>query len=224
MLHYEDLLSLFVHLNIMASLSDTGEQYFMPALLNPAPIDISLDEEFGIKIFSTLLIKFRDGFFPRGAFCCLIALSMQKNKTWKLQTNAAYKDMVAFQIENNGEYLIIFDKINYIMVEIHHKEDLLANNHQMLFNKLYENLIEVCSKIHLNGDFKFGFLCENCESGERFASVQVQHPCCPENLLCGVCQHSPKMTCDQLIWFISPNLMDTLNTKVGTYVHTCIRT
>ena len=214
-LHYEDLLSLFIHLNIMAGLSDTEEQYFMPALLNPASIHISLDEEFGNKVFSTLYIRYKDGLFPRGVFCCLIALSIQKNKTWKLQTNAAYKDVIVFQIESNREYLILFDKVNYILVEVHHKNNLLPNSHQVLCSKLHENLIEVCSKIHLNGDFNFGFLCENCESSESFASVQVQHPCCPENLLCAVCQHNLKVTYDQLIWFIPPNVLDTLNTKVS---------
>ena len=214
-LHYEDLLNLFIHLNIMAGLSDTEEQYFMPALLNPAPIPISLDEEFGNKVFSTLYIRYKDRLFPRGVFCCLIALSIQKNKTWKLQTNAAYKDVVVFQIENNREYLILFDKVNYILVEIHRKDNCLPNGHQVLCYKLHENLIEVCSKIHLKGDFNFGFLCENCESSESFASVQEQYPCYPENLLCAACQHNPKMTYDQLIWFIPLNVMDILNIKVS---------
>ena len=218
MLHYEDLLGLYVHLNIMASLSETEEQYFVPALLNPAPIDIPLDKEFGSKISSTLYIRFQDRFFPRGVFCCLVALSVQKNKTWKLQTTTAYKDVVVFQIENNREYLILFDKINYILVEIHHKEDLLPSNHQVLCYKLHENLIEVCSKIHLNGDFNFGFLCEKCESGESFSSVQEQHPYYPETLLCALCQHNPKMTYDQLIWFIPPTVMDILNTKVRIFI------
>ena len=219
MLHYEDLLGLYVHLNIMASLSDTEEQYFVPALLNPAPSNISLDEEFGTKISSTLYIRFQDGFFPRSVFCCLIALSVRKNKTWKLQTTTAYKNVVVFQIESNREYLILLDKINYILVEIHCKEDLLPINHQVLCYKLHENLIEVCSKIHLLRSFNFGFLCEKCESGESFSSVQEQYPCYPETLLCTVCQHNPKMTYDQLMWFIPPTVMDILNTKVRIFMY-----
>ena len=219
-LRYEDLLGLYIHLNIMAGLSDKEEQYFMPALLNPAPIGIQLDEEFGKKVLSTLFIKFQDGFFPRSVFCCLIALSMQKNETWKLQTTTAYKDVVVFQIENNREYLILFDKLNHISVEIHHKEDLPPSNHQVLCYKLHENLIEVCNKIYIYGDFKFGFLCEKCESGESFASVQVQYPYMyyPETLLCAVCDHNPKMNYDQLMWFIPPNVVDILNTKVRIFI------
>ena len=159
-LHYEDIINLFVHLNIMARLSNATEQYFMPALLNPVPNDFSINATFGNKVFSTLYIKFKDGFFPRGIFCCLIALCVKRNKSWKLQSNAAYKDLVAFQIENNDEFLVLSDKIHYISLEIHSKEEVQQNKHQVLSCVLYENLKEVCITVHLDGDFKFGFLCK----------------------------------------------------------------
>ena len=214
---YEDFITLFVHLNIMAKLSDTPEQYFMPALLDPAPTGTSesVDKAYGSKVFSTLIIRFKDGLIPRGAFCCLITLSVQNNKTWKLQNNVTYKNLVVFQIESNKEYLICFDKINCIAIEIHQKE-LLPNNHQVICCTLYESLKEVGNKIHLNGKFEFGFLCENCQAGENFAGVQVQQPCFPENLLCDVCQHNPRMTYDQLVWFIPSKITDILNAKVST--------
>ena len=215
-LKYEDFLSLFVHLNVMARLSDVPEQYFMPALLDPAPTDMSVDETFGTKVFSTLYIRFKGGFIPRGAFCCLVTLSIQNNGTWTLQNNMAYKNLVVFQIQSNKEYLILFDKINFIVVEIYHNEDHLINNHQVLCCTLYESLKKVCSKIHLNGEFEFGFLCEICQSSENFAGVQVQQPCFPESLLCD-CGHNPKMTYDQLVWFIPTKITDILNTKVHVY-------
>ena len=68
----------------MASLSDVTEKYFMPALLNPVPNNISIDAMFGNEVCSTLYIKFKDGFFPRGMFCCLIALCVKRNINWKL--------------------------------------------------------------------------------------------------------------------------------------------
>ena len=206
-LRCEDIFILFVHLNIMARLSDATEQYFMPALLDPAPDNILIDATFGKQAFSTLLIKFKDGFFPRGVFCCLIALCINKNRNWKLQYNETYKDLVVFQIDNNDEYLILSDKINYISLQIYCKEDLAQNKHQVICCALCENLKEVCDRIHLNGEFKFGFLCEKHDS-EKFASIQDQHPCYPENLLCSDCHHNPRMTYDQLVWFISPKLMD----------------
>ena len=204
-LQCEDMLNLFVHLNIMARLSDVTEQYFMPALLDPAPDNILIDARFGKQAFSTLLIKFKDGFFPRGVFCCLIALCINKIRSWKLQYNETYKDLIVFQIENNDEYLILSDKINYISLQIYCKEDLAQNKHQLICCTLYENLKILCDRIHLSGEFKFGFL---CEKDKKFANIQEQHPCYPENLLCSDCQHSPRMTYDQLVWFISPKLMD----------------
>ena len=213
LLHYEDIINLFVHLNIMARLSDATEQYFMPALLNPFSNDISINATFGNKVLSTLYVKFKDGFFPRGVFCCLIALCVKKNKSWKLQSNAAYKDLVVFQIENNEEFLILSDNIHYISLEIHCKEELQQNRHQVLSCVLYENLKEVCNTIHLDGEFKFGFRCKG-KRCEKFAHVQVQYPYYPENLLCSVCEYNPRMTYDQLIWFIPPKVLDVL-TKVS---------
>ena len=204
-LQYEDIFNIFVHLNIMARLSDATEEYFMPALLDPNP-NISMKEAFGDEICSTLYIKFKDGFFPRGVFCCLIALSIQKIKNWKLQLNATYKDLVVFQIEKNKEYLVLSDKIHFISAKIHHKEKLPQNQYHVICHTLYKNLKEVCDAIHLDGDFKFGFLCEN--SKEHFASVEMQYPCCPETLSCSDCQHTMIMTYDQLVWFVPPKVLD----------------
>lgn len=200
----------------MASLSDIAKQFFMPALLNPVPNDISVDTEFGNKVCSSLYVKFKDGFFPRGMFCCLIALCVKKNVTWKLQPDSAYKDLVVFQIDNDEEYLILSDKIHYISLEIHRKVKIQQNKHQVLSCMLYENLKEVCSTVHLNGEFTFGFLCkkENCN---KFASVQYQYPYSPDNLLCSVCEYNPRMTYDQLVWFISPKVVDIFR-EVSIYM------
>ena len=219
-LHYESIINIFVHLNIMARLSDATEQYFMPALLNPFPNDISIDATFGTKVLTTLYVKFNNGYFPRGVFCCLIALSIKQCKHWSLQPNAAYKDLIVFQIDNKEEYLILFDKIHYVSVEIHCKEELLQNNHHVLCHTLYNNLKEVCNTIHLKGEFKFGFLCEepNCE---KIAYIQMQYPCPPKTLLCSACEHKSTMTYDQLVWFVPPEVIDIFN-KVSSYI--CVKT
>ena len=216
-LQYEDIFNLFVHLNVMARLSDITEEYFMPALLDPIPNDISMnalfDDEvalFDDEVRSTLYIKFKDGFFPRGVFCCLIASSIQKNKSWKLQLNAAYKDLVVFQIAMNEEYLVLSDKIHFISAEIYHKEKLPQNKHHVICHTLYKNLKEICRAIHLDGDFKFGFLCEKHKS---FASVEIQYPCCPESIFCDHSQHTSVMTDKQLVWFVPPKFLD-INCKV----------
>ena len=219
-LHYENIINLFVHLNIMGRLSDATEQYFMPALLNPFPNDISIDATFGTQILTTLYVRFSNGYFPRGLFCCLIALSIKQCKNWNLRPNTAYKDLVIFQIDSKEEYLILFDKIHYISVEIHRKEKLLQNNHQVICHTLYKNLKEVCNTINLNGDFMFGFLCKepNCE---KIAYIQMQYPCCPKTLLCSACEHKSTMTDDQLVWFVPPEVMDIIY-KVSSYIYICV--
>ena len=222
LLHYENIINVFVHLNIMARLPDTTEQYFMPALLNPFSNDISIDAAFGTQVLTTLYVKFRNGYFPRGIFCCLIALFIKKYENWKLRPNAAYKDLIVFQIDSKKEYVILFDKIHYISVEIHHKEKLLQNNHQVICHTLYKNLKEVCNTINLNGDFMFGFLCKepNCE---KIAYIQMQYPCCPKTLLCSACEHKSTMTDDQLEWFVPPEVMDIIY-KVSSYIYMCVYT
>ena len=213
---YEDIINLFSHLNILARLPDVTEQYFMPALLNPFSNDISIDATFGTEVSTTLYMKFKDCYFPRGVFCCLIAISIKTCKDWRLQPNAAYKDLVVFQIDRKKEYLILSDKIHYISVEIRHKEGLSQNNHQTLCHTLYNNLKEVCHTIHLDGEFMFGFLCKetNCK---KMAYVQMQYPYCPKTLLCSGCEDESVMTYDQLVWFIPPEVMEIFN-KVSSHV------
>ena len=65
---------------------------------------------FGTEVSTTLCMKFKDRYFPRGVFCCLIAISIKTCKDWRLQPNAAYKDLVVFQIDRKKEYLILSDK------------------------------------------------------------------------------------------------------------------
>ena len=100
----------------------------------------------------------------------MVALSVKKCENWKLQTTAVYKDFVVFQIDSEEEYLVLSDKIRYISVKIHHKEELPQSKHQVLCHKLYENLKEIHNTIHLDGEFMFGFMCkeQNCKNIAMF--------------------------------------------------------
>ena len=62
-LKFENLLELFTHLKIMAALPNEPDQYFMPALLNPAPIDIPLQEEYGVQVHDAMLMKIQRQLF-----------------------------------------------------------------------------------------------------------------------------------------------------------------
>ena len=94
-------------------------------------------------------------------------------------------------------------------MEIHHKEELPQSKHQVLCHKLNENLKEVCNTIHLDGEVMFGFMCKE-KSCKNIAYVQMKYPCCPETLLC-INKHNPRMTYDQLVWFIPSKVMNIVN-------------
>ena len=94
-LKFENLLELFVHLKIMSKLPNEVNQYFMPALLNPAPINVSLQEEVGKKVHDTVMVKFKDRYFPRGMFCCLVTRLAQSS--WEIQFTYAFKNLIVFQ-------------------------------------------------------------------------------------------------------------------------------
>ena len=86
-----DLLRLFVSLNIMAELpkerwseDKNDRQFFMPALLDPASANPSLSE-FGQSFYDTIYIMYTDTLFPRGMFCSLVTLLTQDQKDFELK-------------------------------------------------------------------------------------------------------------------------------------------
>ena len=199
-LKFENLIDLFTHLKIMSVLPNKPDQYFMPALLNPAPTDISLQEEYGVQVHDAMLVKFKDSFFPRGMFCCLVTHLVQNG--WKIQVKHAYKNLIIFQITPD-HYVVLFDRINHVAVEIHcKKQSYLQGTHYDVCDKLYETLQKVLM-FQINCDFKFGFVCKDCKD---FAGVKLQYPF-PTNCSCKECQRSYQLNHDQLVWLIPPHIL-----------------
>ena len=91
----ENLITLFSHLKIMSALPNKPDHYFMPALLNPAPKDVSLQREYGEKVYDTMLVKFDSKYFPRGMFCCLTTHLVQIE--WEIQFKFTHKNLIVFQ-------------------------------------------------------------------------------------------------------------------------------
>ena len=191
----------------MSLLPNKPDQYFMPALLNPAPTDIPLQEEYGVQVHDAMLVKFKNRYFPRGIFCCLVTHLVQIG--WKIQVKHAYKNLIIFQIIPD-HYVVLFDKINHVAVAIQCKKERYSQSiHYDVCDKLYGNLQKVCEMFQVNCDFEFGFVCEECQ---RFAGVKLQYTiattfCCKE------CQDSYELNHDQLVWFMPP---DFLKAQVST--------
>ena len=84
-----DLLKLFVLLNIMVKLPEKGqseERYFMPALLDSAPQNLP-SLKFGKKYYDTMYVMYKGTMFPRGMFCCIVTLLTQNLRKFTIMEN-----------------------------------------------------------------------------------------------------------------------------------------
>ena len=193
----EGLLELFTHLKIMSMLPNKHDQYFMPALLNPAPTDISLQEEYGARVCDPMLIKFKGRYFPRGMFCCLVTHLAQSQSDWEILFKHTYKNLIIFQNMPN-QYLALFDEISHVVVEVHCKKNILQASHYDICDKLYKSMKKLCKQFKMNYDFKFGFGCKDCE---KFAGLKLQHPFSTK-CFCNECERSFQLNHDQLVWLM----------------------
>ena len=233
-----DLLKLFVSLNIMAGLfvnhskKDSDEQYFIPALLDPAPPTLSL-LNIGKKFSETMYVMYKGMSFPRGMFCCLITLLTKKNFKLLESKQYIYKDLIVFQetsSEENQNYLVLSDKISYMTVELY--QDYEVNLLQRIYCKLLEALQNACKAMKLNYQFEFGFAnqSECCqgkitkETATTIAVVQLEHNCCPKDMCCKSCGKCVPLSYNQLLWFIPSMVLNLLQSKVSTYIRTYVHT
>ena len=201
--NYEHLCELFVSLNIMAVLPGEINKYFMPALLNPAPdkIDLSI---YGKKIYDTLIIKFENGYIPRGVFCCLVVECMRNAIGWSvLHGEAAYKDLIIFQISTDLDlYVFLQDKIDSITLKMFHKSKIpLQMSPDALYKTVHKSLTSVCKQLKINNNFSLGFSCKH-SSCNGFGYIQ-HHPLLQEISVCERCNHRSQLQDDQMIWFSS---------------------
>ena len=225
-----DLLRLFVTLNIMAELpeekrlgDESERQYFMPALLDPVSANPSLSE-FGQPFYDTMYVLYKDTLFPRGMFCSLVTLLAQDQKSFELKkgTQCMYKNLIVFQkvTDKIETYLILHDKITYMTIEVYQKEQY--NLLQEIYYDLLETLQELCEKMNLKYQLKFGFACQEktCvkkskEDTTSVAVVKLEHNFCPKVMCCTVCSKSVPLKHDQLLWFIPLKALDVLQVPVN---------
>ena len=207
----ENLLELFIHFKIMSELPNIPNEYFMPALLDPAPTNVSLEKEYGIKVHDTMLVKFSGMCFPRGMFCCLVTYLLQND--WETQFKYAYKNLIVFKNKPN-HYVALFDEINHMAVNIYCKEDShFQTNHYEVCSRIFKGLEDLCDKFQMKCDYEFGFHCKECK---RFAGVKLQYPF-PRNCSCSNKCESCPLTDDQLVWLLPS---DIFKPQVGSYLCT----
>ena len=221
----DDLLKLFASLNIMVKLPDEwseDERLFMPALLDPAPQNLSLD--LGKKCYDTMYVMYKGSLFPRGMFCCIVTLTQHQGKFTIIENNDyMYKNLIVFQDENEN-YLILSDMLNYMTIDVYQKE--VQSQHNLLQGihcELLQTLKKVCKQMKLNYQFEFGFACQkeacqekySTESTTAIASVELELNFCPKVMRCKSCKKYVPLSYNQLLWFIPIKVLDVLKAEVS---------
>ena len=199
---FEHLIHLFISLNIMAILPGKTDEYFMPALLDPAPTDIDTSD-YGNKICDTLVVKFENKYIPRGVFCNLVVECMRKAIGWHiLHGKTAHRDLVIFQISTDLDlYVFLRDKINSITFEMYHKSySTMQMSPDDVCRTLYNSLREICSQLKINNNFNLGFDCKRSVCS-GFTSVPHHPSTAPILSVCQSCNHRCQLQGDQMVWF-----------------------
>ena len=221
-----DLLKLFVSLNIMAELpvnmseEDSDEQYFIPALLDPAPPIPSLPN-IGEKFYETMYVMYKGMSFPRGMFCCLVTLLTKKNFKLLESKEYIYKNLIVFQTtssDENQSYIVLSDKISYMTVDLY--QHCKNNQLQGIHCQLLEALENTCKAMKLNYQFEFGFASGCCQPKNTeetiITVVQLEYNFCPKLVRCKGCSKCVPLSYDQLLWFIPPIVLNSLQSEVST--------
>ena len=167
----EYFISLLYHMKIIACLDMENETYFIPFVLPTyKPKEIETLNQFGNIQGEPLLVQFHSGLLPRGFFCSLVVHLLRLDE-WELHNPKDWKEhrifnnLITFCLPNAFS-LLLFDKINYLELQIRHK----AKGFQSLIHyNTYQNLVPVLRKVckHLLFDIKrlrCGFLC-SCKKG-----------------------------------------------------------
>ena len=163
--------------------------------------------------------------FPRGMFCCIVALFTQDQRNFMIIENNQYmhKNLIVFQ-DRNQNYLILCDKINYMTIDVY---QLKVQNPYNLLQEVHCEFLQIlqnaCENMKLNYQFEFGFACQEkiCqeknskESTIAIAVVEFEHNFCPNMMCCKSCSKSVSLHYNQLLWFIPFNVLNVLKTEVS---------
>ena len=192
-------IALMCHLFIMVRLgndSSNGDNYLMPALLNPRLDKWVCDEK---ELVEPLLICFPKGCVPYGLFSSLVAFLQHKccivEKDNQIP-DCLYKDCVRFKHRDFPAKFSIIDSILYI--EVHLETGDCTKVCPKIRQLIYEGLGR-CAKILIyNGlkDVNDGFICSNklC----RHAAVPYKED--TNKAACIHCSRDMDLTDQHIVW------------------------
>ena len=198
-LKVDQLLEIFVGQHILAKCPDKKENFFIPALLSPAPMDMKhIPTEYGKTVCRTLYVKFDQQYFPRVIFCCLATHFMEKG--WNIQNKHCYSDKMIFQDPDGDYFVCLLDNKTELAVEVYCKNSISIQVSKIsyLLNKF---IAEFCNEIHISSNFKFGFTCNQANCA-HFAFVKLQYPYLTKKY-CKKCDQNSRLHYDEMVWLIS---------------------
>ena len=130
-----------------------------------------------------LLMQFKSGTLPRGVFCCLVVqLIRYKSSDWTLQSalngnSCIYENFVVFCIQDSIHYLVLFDKISHLEIQLIPGSTSADKDNTLLYHNVLQCIIEalkeVCSCKH--DDIKYGFYCNNKQCLKPLMTLSTEH-------------------------------------------------
>lgn len=191
----EWFLNLLEYLKLVARISEPNAldiKYFMPSLLTDCdPIDLKdlFDVSYGnSKInsnhqISPCLVQFtlkgahteKAGGFPRGLFCCLIAVLIQRKSEyqWYIQDGQEelFMNVATFLIGTDNCYVTLIDRILYLEIQIRSHQSVAISACCKAKSIIHATLDEIGKELFLyDCELLYGFLCQ-CQ----FPNMEEQH-------------------------------------------------
>jgi len=216
----EYFLSLLDHMKIIACLDKDKGDYFIPFVLPTYSEQESsgiLNQHGSIK-GKPLLVQFYSGLLPRGFFCTFVVHLLQLSESWNLhsindlkEVNHIFNNLITFSLPD-AYSLLLFDKINYLELQIRHKEEMFQKSihYEVYQYHLVPALKSTCEHLKFNFErLRYGFLC-SCRIEDHIAFLPNVNPSA-KFATCSIDSRNPlKMTPTHMLWFSQGILSDNI--------------
>ena len=161
----EHLISLLDYKKILASYTiDNKVHYYLPFAL---PYCQKYHDKFKFLLLEPLLIRFSSGFLPRGFFCSLVVIFLQKMpdgwiSSLHMNTIQQFRNVMTFLLPNDL-FLRLQDKIHYLEIQVrHHQHCKPVESMLKELEILCKYVFNVCEILKLDcNKLQFGFLCQH---------------------------------------------------------------
>ena len=213
-------LNLVEHLQIAAPLTEIGDKYFMPCLLDS---DDFSDLQNKVPAYKSsniepLLIQFKSKdnqnfAFPRGVFCFLI-VELMISMEWQ-PFEQVYVNLLTLCKKDTGHYITLIDRI--FCLELHVTFKKSNNIHDEIRDIITNALFRVSRKLKIPDSLCYGFICK-CDLIKETHIAYVKEDnaeccCCAENSL-------TTLTNSHKIWLNKVCMYSYVHTCTHTHTHT----